>query len=74
MGILLDATNTMPLHYQPITCQNQKSEYVPGGMTVAWAGASDYHVIDGVVVLFLNFISRIQEIVTQVVKTGEIES
>lgn len=45
-----------------------------GGMTVARAGASDYHVIDGVVVLFLNFISRIQEIVTQVVKTGEIES
>jgi len=46
----------------------------PRCVTVARARAPNHHVVDGVVILLLNFVSRIQKIVSQIVEAGEIDS
>ena len=44
------------------------------GVTVARARASDDHVVDGVVILFVDLRASIQQVVAQSVQLGEVNT
>lgn len=42
-------------------------------MSVAEAVSSDHHVVDGVVILLLDLHSRVQQVVSERVQSGELD-
>lgn len=44
------------------------------GVSIAGTAASDHHIVYGIIILFFDFISRVEQIIAQIVKFSEIDS